>query len=87
MESAAREVEAIHGKRFEDEPWLQKYFEERYWYFPSDKYDAKKLIRDRAQESRDIDRRAEETAQRCTAPGRYGVLRKQGHNRADVARV
>jgi hypothetical protein len=37
------EVEAIHGKRFDDEPWLQHYFEERYWYFPSDKYDAKKL--------------------------------------------
>ena len=37
------EVEAIHGKRFEDEPWLQQYFEERYWYSPSDKYDAKKL--------------------------------------------
>ncbi len=26
------EVEAIHGKRFDDEPWLQKYFEDRYWY-------------------------------------------------------
>src|SRR5215211_5770433 len=37
------EVEAIHGKRFGDEPWLQQYFEERYWYFPNDKYDAKKL--------------------------------------------
>ena len=37
------EVEAIHGRRFEDEPWLQEYFEERYWYFPDDKYDAKKL--------------------------------------------
>jgi hypothetical protein len=37
------EVEAIHGKRFDDEPWLQKYFEERYWYFPSDRYDPKKL--------------------------------------------
>ncbi len=37
------EVEAIHGKRFDDDPWLQQYFEERYWYFPSDKYDAKKL--------------------------------------------
>ena len=37
------EIEAIHGKRFDDEPWLQQYFEERYWYFPSDKYDAKKL--------------------------------------------
>ncbi|HEU4934197.1 MAG TPA: YARHG domain-containing protein [Pyrinomonadaceae bacterium] len=37
------EVEAIHGKRFNDDPWLQQYFEERYWYFPSEKYDAKKL--------------------------------------------
>jgi hypothetical protein len=37
------EVEAIHGKRFDDEPWLQQYFEERYWYLPNDKYDAKKL--------------------------------------------
>ena len=37
------EVEAIHGKRFDDEPWLQKYFEERYWYFPSENYDPKKL--------------------------------------------
>ena len=37
------EVEAIHGKRFDDEPWLQQYFEERYWYSPSGKYDAKKL--------------------------------------------
>ena len=37
------EVEAIHGKRFNDEPWLQQYFEERYWYLPSEQYDAKKL--------------------------------------------
>jgi hypothetical protein len=37
------EVEAIHGKRFDDDPWLQKYFEERYWYQASDKYDPKKL--------------------------------------------
>jgi hypothetical protein len=33
------EVEAIHGKRFDDEPWLQKYFEERYWYKPNPNYD------------------------------------------------
>ena len=36
------EVEAIHGKRF-DEPWLQQYFDERYWYKPSEKYDANTL--------------------------------------------
>lgn len=37
------EVEAIHGKRFDDEPWLQQYFEERYWYSPDTKYNSKKL--------------------------------------------
>ena len=37
------EVEAIHGKRFDDEPWLQQYFEERYWYTANATYDAKKL--------------------------------------------
>jgi hypothetical protein len=36
------EVEAIHGKRF-NEPWLQQYFDERYWYKASDNYDPKKL--------------------------------------------
>ena len=37
------EIEAIHGKRFHDEPWLQEYFDERYWYRRNDKYDSKKL--------------------------------------------
>jgi hypothetical protein len=36
------EVEAIHGKRF-SEPWLQRYFEERYWYKASNNYDPKRL--------------------------------------------
>jgi len=37
------EVEAIHGKEFPDEPWLQQYFDERYWYKPSEHYDPKQL--------------------------------------------
>jgi len=37
------EVEAIHGKRFDDDPWLQQYFDERYWYSAKDKYDGKQL--------------------------------------------
>lgn len=37
------EVEAIHGKRFDDQPWVQQYFEERYWYQAADKYDPKQL--------------------------------------------
>lgn len=32
------EVEAIHGKPFPDQPWLQSFFEERYWYHPDPKY-------------------------------------------------
>lgn len=37
------EVEAIHGKTFADEPWLQKYFEERYWYKPNANYNPANL--------------------------------------------
>jgi hypothetical protein len=37
------EIEAIHGKRFDDQPWLQNYFEERYWYAARPDYDAKVL--------------------------------------------
>jgi hypothetical protein len=36
------EVEAVHGKRF-SEPWLQQYFDERYWYKSSDRYDPTSL--------------------------------------------
>jgi hypothetical protein len=39
----AAEIEAIHGKRFEDTTWLQQYFDERYWYQAADKYDPKGL--------------------------------------------
>ncbi len=37
------EVEAVRGKRFEDDPWLQNYFEERYWYKADPAYDARQL--------------------------------------------
>jgi hypothetical protein len=39
----ASEVEAIHGKRFDDTPWLQQYFEDRYWYKAAGHYDPKQL--------------------------------------------
>jgi hypothetical protein len=32
------EIEANHGKTFADEEWLQKYFNERYWYQPNPNY-------------------------------------------------
>jgi hypothetical protein len=37
------EVEAIHGKTFADDSWLQQYFDERYWYKQNPQYDSKKL--------------------------------------------
>jgi hypothetical protein len=39
----AAEIEAIHGRRFEDTTWLQQYFDERYWYRAADKYDPRGL--------------------------------------------
>jgi hypothetical protein len=39
----AAEIEAIHGKRFDDTVWLQQYFDERYWYRPAAQYDPKRL--------------------------------------------
>jgi YARHG domain len=37
------EVEAVRGKRFDDDPWLQQYFEDRYWYRADPAYDARSL--------------------------------------------
>lgn len=37
------EIEAIHGRTFPDQPQIQAYFEDRYWYRPSKKYDPSKL--------------------------------------------
>jgi hypothetical protein len=34
------EVEAIHGKTFPEQEWLQKYFDERYWYRRNPKYSS-----------------------------------------------
>ncbi len=39
----AAEIEAIHGRRFDDVPWLQSYFDDRYWYRAADRYDPKTL--------------------------------------------
>jgi hypothetical protein len=37
------EIEAIHGKTYPNEEWLQKYFDERYWYKRNPSYDAASL--------------------------------------------
>ena len=69
------EVEAIHGKRF-NEPWLQQYFDERYWYKASDNYDPKEANCARAKEPGDDRRRAEEVAEdRSGARATWSYLR------------
>jgi hypothetical protein len=37
------EIEAIHGRTFPEEPKLQQYFEDRYWYKAAKRYDPKGL--------------------------------------------
>ncbi|HUO52528.1 MAG TPA: YARHG domain-containing protein [Gemmatimonadaceae bacterium] len=37
------EISAIHGKRFDDEPWMQEYFDDRYWYHPRPGYNDRML--------------------------------------------
>jgi hypothetical protein len=37
------EIEAIHGKTFPNEEWLQKYFDDRYWYKRNATYDPATL--------------------------------------------
>jgi hypothetical protein len=39
------EVEAVRGKHFDDDPWLQQYFEDRYWYKSDPSYDARSLTK------------------------------------------
>jgi hypothetical protein len=34
------EIEAIHGKTFPEQEWLQKYFDERYWYKANPQYSS-----------------------------------------------
>jgi hypothetical protein len=63
------EVEAIHGKRFDDMPWLQQYFEERYWYEPSAQYDPKQLSRIERQNLQTINAAQKKQRHLALSPG------------------
>ncbi len=62
------EVEAIHGQRF-SEPWLQQYFDERYWYKPSDKYDPKTLSPNERKNLLTIEAAQKKSRKLALAPG------------------
>jgi len=63
------EVEAVHGKRFDDQPWLQQYFEERYWYRPDPAYDAKRLSANERRNLSAIDAAQRKGRQVALSPG------------------
>lgn len=71
------EVEAIHGKRFDEEPWLQRYFEERYWYEASSGYDPKLLSRIERQNLRTIDVAQKKQRHLALSPGDMELFEKQ----------
>src|SRR5713226_925518 len=65
----AAEIEAIHGKRFEGTPWLQQYFDERYWYHAADRYDPKSLSQIERKNLQLIDTIRREQRHVALAPG------------------
>ena len=63
------EVEAVRGKRFEDDPWLQNYFEERYWYKADPSYDARQLTATERRNLAAIDEAQRKQRKAAISPG------------------
>jgi hypothetical protein len=63
------EVEAVRGKRFDDEPWLQQYFEDRYWYRADPSYDARALTKIERQNLTAIDAAQRKERHAAISPG------------------
>jgi hypothetical protein len=63
------EVEAVRGKRFEDDPWLQQYFEERYWYKADPSYDARSLTQTERRNLAAIDAAQRKQRRAAVSPG------------------
>jgi len=63
------EVEAVHGKRFDDDPWLQNYFEERYWYKADPSYNARSLTATERKNLAAIDAAQRKQRRAAVSPG------------------
>ena len=63
------EVEAVRGKRFDDDPWLQNYFEERYWYKADPSYDARQLTQTERKNLALIDAAQRKQRKAAVSPG------------------
>lgn len=53
------EIEAIHGKTFPEQEWMQKYFDERYWYKRNPKYSPAVLSETERKNLENLSRRKE----------------------------
>ena len=63
------EVEAVRGKRFDDEPWLQQYFEDRYWYRADPNYNARSLTKTERKNLTAIDAAQRKQRHAAISPG------------------
>lgn len=78
------EIEAIHGKRFKEDPWLQKFFEERYWYHPTAQYNPSKLSHAERQNIALLSAIEKQLRSIKLAPGDMGRYQKQLINRSNL---
>ncbi|MDT5269371.1 MAG: hypothetical protein QOH49_1557 [Acidobacteriota bacterium] len=63
------EVEAVRGKLFNDDPWLQQYFEDRYWYKADPSYDARQLTQMERKNLTTIDAAQRKQRHAAVSPG------------------
>jgi hypothetical protein len=63
------EVEAVRGRRFDDEPWLQQYFEDRYWYKPDPAYNSRALSANERRNLTTIDTAQRKQRHAAISPG------------------
>lgn len=71
------EVEAVRGKRFENDPWLQNYFEERYWYKADSSYDARQLTQMERRNLAAIDDAQRKQRKAAISPGDMELFEKR----------
>ena len=71
------EIEAGRGKRFPAEPWLQNFFDERYWYQPGTKYNPRSLSAIERKNMALIAAQEQKQRHLKLSPGAMGAFQKQ----------
>jgi hypothetical protein len=71
------EVEAIHGRTFDDEPWLQQYFEDRYWYKADPNYNPRNLSATERHNLMTIDEVQRKQRHAAVSPGDMELFEKR----------